>query len=298
MAEFIVGSQSFGINVSKIREFVTYQEDLLTQIPCVPPSVVGMFLLRNRTIPLIDLRIHLDMVSAEELSHQVIIVTEFNQRTNAFLCDEINKIHRISWNNIKPLSEFLAASNPPVTGSVNIEEREVMILDLERIIGEIFPDTVIGDAPMEGETQAAALESRQEAKLVLAEDSGVIRKSLTKYLAKVGYTGVEAFNNGKAAYDAILARVEETKASGGSIDTLLNVVVSDIEMPEMDGLTLCQRIKAEPDLSGIPVIMFSSLINEQMAKKCETVGADAYTSKPQTDELVQILDGFLLQKDA
>jgi two-component system chemotaxis response regulator CheV len=293
LAEFVLNSQHFGVNVAKIREFLPYGGVAVTKMPGSPSSVLGVFLVRGQGVPLIDLAAHLELGEAGPGSGQVVVITEFNNLTTAFIADKINRIHRLSWSEFKPLNQLLGMDSPQVTGSVNLDGREVLILDLEHIIGEIIPESVINY--QEKSFERPLLEQRREARIIFAEDSTIIRTQVSKILKKVGYVQVAAYGDGEAALQAVLELREKSRAESLDIGDLLNLVISDIEMPRLDGLTLCRKIKADLGLD-IPVIMFSSLINKQMAAKCRAVGADAFASKPETEKLISLVDRFCLNQ--
>ncbi len=295
VAEFNLCGQSFGVNVAKIREFIPFEGITVSKLPGRHPSVAGVFLLRGKSIPLVNLGQHLDLKQGDEVERKVVVVTEFNNMTTAYVADYINRIHRVSWSEFKPLSSMLADDSSCVVGSVNIEDREVLILDLEHIIGEIFPESIINyDERAFAETPK--IESRRAAKVFFAEDSGIIRQQVGKILRAVGYEQLTTFDNGQSALEAIEALKAKAEEEGKDISEYLNLLLTDIEMPQMDGLALCRRIKHDMGLK-IPVIVFSSLINEQMARKCERVGAEAYTAKPETERLIKLLDQYALGGD-
>ncbi len=288
IAEFELCSRRFGVNVAKVREFIPHTSINLNKLPGQPPSVGGLFLLRGKSIPLVDLETHLNLPRCESAGERVVVITEFNNLTTSFVADAINRIHRVSWNEFKPLSRFLADTSPVIIGSINLDGHEVLILDLEHIIGEIFPETVINynEETIEEKTKAR---NRADTKIYFAEDSPVIRHQVSKILRRIGFGEVVVFDNGLAAFEALGQIKERAEKEGKPLGDYVNVLLSDIEMPQMDGLTLCRRVKSELKLN-LPVIMFSSLINEQMARKCRQVGADAFTSKPETEKLIELID--------
>jgi two-component system chemotaxis response regulator CheV len=268
--------------------------------------VVGTFLVRGQTIPLIDLSVHLnrspDLSAAEQGgARQVVLVCEFNLCVNGFLVDGVNQIHRMSWKDIQPLSSVIGRYKPRFTGSFNIETREILIVDLEHIVAELDPEAGMSYTPRGDNAQVDAVagmslaERRAQQHLLMAEDSAIIRDSIVRLLTEAGYTWVSSFVDGEECYRAILALKGEWDASASPSKPFFDLLISDIEMPKMDGLTLCRRIKEDAALRSIPVIMFSSLITEQMACHCDQVGADGYISKPQISELMDMIDGFLLK---
>lgn len=179
-----------------------------------------------------------------------------------------------------------------VTGTIKVKDRVVIILDLEHLMMEFLPAKERDSA---AEYPVELLERRKQVRLIYAEDSGVIRKMMLKTLSSGGYSNVKSFEHGKAAYDYILELRQLVSVGGGTITDHVDCIITDIEMPQMDGLTLCKSIKEQSDGAAIPaVIVYSSLINEGMAKKCSSVGADAQVSKPHGDEILSVLDQLCL----
>ncbi len=296
--EYYLFGQSFGINVHKLREIVPYSEDVLTKLPESHPSMLGTVLLRGDTIPLINLAQHL----GKEIAHgktaangedgvslrPVILVCEFNEEVVAFLVHGVDQIHRLSWSQVKPMDQFFDTYRPRFTGTVTVAQRDILIVDMEHITYEIFGDGEhYEDSRTVDEDSSTSMEKKQtraEVKLFFAEDSAIIRQGIMRVLNKAGYVRSECFGDGLACWNAILQAREE-----GELPML---VVSDIEMPEMDGLALCRRIKEDAVLRQIKVVMYSSLINESMACKCDEVGADDYTSKPDVAKVVNLVDKY------
>ena len=290
IAEFVLCGQRFGVNVAKIREFIPFEGIEISEMPGRHSSVAGIFMLRGKAIPLVDLDKHLNLQRKEEqtTTPRVVVVTEFNGMTTAYVADHINRIHRISWTEFKPLDTVLLAKSSLVTGSVSLEGKEVLILDLEHIIGEIFPRSVI-NYNEEKFAEADKPTTRGDAKVVFAEDSAIIRQQVSKILKSVGYEDLKVYENGRTALEAVMAMKEQADAEGKDIKEFLTIILTDIEMPQMDGLTLCRKVKQDLKLD-IPVIIFSSLINEQMKAKCISVGADGFCSKPETEKVIELLD--------
>lgn len=296
--EFYVGNQALGINVQKLKEIISYDVETLTVIPESPPAMLGVLLMRGSTIPLIDLKEHLQQRERGELDGDVkpvVLVCEFNHRINGFKVDGVNQIHRISWGDVQPLADFIDQFRPRFTGSVNIEGREILILDLEYIVGEFDPESVLGKHnKSDVEENSPQLSTRrQEKKVLMAEDSTVIRSNLEKVLREAGFSDLEVFADGADCYQRILQLKQQADEANEDISQHLNMLISDIEMPKMDGLTLCRKLKEELNYKHIPVLLFSSLINPPMEVKCDSVGADGYASKPEITKLIKMMDQFL-----
>ena len=292
VAEFLLGGQSFGINGSKIKQLVPFDGITVTKPPYNHPSISGVFVFRGQTVPLIQLSAYLNISDIGQTERRVVVVTEFNEMTTAFVADVVNRIHRKAWDEFKPMDTYLSSKAPQILGSITIENREILVLDFEQIVGEIFPTTV-SNYDEAAFAEAPKLDSREDAVVFFAEDSYIIRTQLTKVLGSIGYAKLSAFENGSKCLDAIRKLKEEVESEGQSIVDRLQLVVTDIEMPQMDGMLLCRTIKKEID-PKLPVLMFSSLINEQVAKKCQEAGADAWVSKPQTDKLMALIDQLAL----
>lgn len=297
--EFFLGSQSFGINVHKLREIIPYEEEKTTLLPDSLPSVLGLFMVRGKTIPLIGLGKHLQRRELEPEApgaRRVVLVCEFNDQVNGFLVDGVNQIHRVCWKDVQPMSLYLDNYRPRFTGSIHIDQREILIVDLEHIIAEVDPDMGMAyDLVAPGAGQPDLLTLRGRVHLMVAEDSALIRGGILKVLTGAGYSHVSAFVDGEECYRAIRSLKARSQESGTPIQDLLQLVISDIEMPKMDGLTLCRKVKEELGLSEVRVLIFSSLVNEQMALKCQSVGADGWITKPQIPQLVELIDGLCLQ---
>ncbi len=296
--EFYVAGQPLGINVQKLKEIISYDESSLTVVPYTPDAMLGVLMMRGTTMPLIDLKEHLkqrDLEEAAEVTQPIVLVCEFNHRINGFKVDGVNQIHRVSWSDLQPLAPFIDQYRPRFTGSVNIEGREILILDLEYIVGEFDPESVLrGPVSSDSEqSQHDIAERRRDKKILMAEDSSVIRGGIKKILLEAGFNGLEVFVNGSDCYKRILDLKQLAEDAGGDLRDRLHLLISDIEMPKMDGLTLCRKVKEGLGYADIPVLLFSSLINPPMEVKCDSVGADGYASKPEIDKLIGMMDHFL-----
>ena len=296
--EFYVGSQPLGINVQKLKEIISFDESNLTVIPDSHPSMMGTLLLRGDTIPLIDLKKHLKQRhQAESLETQrpVVMVCEFNHRTNGFKVDGVNQIHRISWSNVEPIASILAKFEPRFTGSIHVGDREILLLDLEHIVGELDPDSVMDgkNSNSSNDGLEGPLHNRNNAKILMAEDSTIIRSGLEKVLKKAGFNNLEVFVDGEKCYQRILELKQQADAEQVDIRDHLRMVISDIEMPKMDGLTLCRKVKEQLGYKHLPVVLFSSLINPPMEVKCDSVGADNYAAKPEVAKLIALIDEYI-----
>ena len=286
--EFYLGEQGFGINIAKIAQIIPYDRSKLTVVPHGNPAFLGTLLWQGQTIPLIDLNVFL-RIDRQEVEHQIVLVTEFNGVRNGFLTDGVNRIHRISWQAISPMGALLDRYTSVCTGSIHIDGNDILLIDFEYIISSINPETSVSFR----RTTDTVESGRADRLVIFAEDSAFIRNTIADRLKKLGFTRLKVFENGQDACEHIrgLAGTAGRQSSEGN--SLPALVVTDIEMPKMDGLALCRTIKKELQLETVPVVLFSSLINEQMIFKCREVGADAYLTKPRVDELVEVMDRLL-----
>lgn len=281
---FRLGATPFGVNVAKVREIIQRVNTIF--IPYSPPAVEGSFKLREQVLTLINLGGHFGMQGEESKSGEgMIVIVEFNNCRCGILVDSVERIHRLKWDQINSPSQYLSDMNVPITGVANIEDRIVLIADFETIVGEILGV----EGAILPETKVTGLTSHKDAHIILADDSSVIRASLLRILRKSGYEDITVCSDGQQAWDML------EDARDGKIQQF-DLVLSDIEMPRMDGLHLTSRIKSDPQLKQIPVVLFSSLITEDNLRKGESVGADAQVSKPDGDEMINAIETCLAKR--
>lgn len=279
--EFMVDGNSYGINVAKIREIIPYQA--VTPVPNAHPSVEGIFMPRDVMITAIDLKNC--MQRGESDPSGLFIITNFNRLDIAFHVESVVGIHRVSWADIiKPDATISNSEDGVATGIVKINGKLVIILDFEKIVTDISPETGLKVADVE----ALGVRERCDVPIVIAEDSALLNKLIVESLTKAGYTNLTHTVNGKEAWDYI-----DSCRAKGDISKYVQCVITDIEMPVMDGHRLTKLIKETQGLSNIPVIIFSSLVNDEMRKKGEQLGANAQLSKPEIGRLVQTIDEVL-----
>jgi two-component system chemotaxis response regulator CheV len=295
VAEFFLGTQSYGVNVAKIKEFVPYSAVTVTRDINAPKAMAGVFMLRGELIPLIDLNIFLKIAAQESTDRKVILVTEFNNMITGFAVDGINQIHRLTWKDLKIINPVMKQHTHRLTGSVHKQDSDILILDLEHIISEIFPvqtELKHDKAEKEIHIDSNAYENRKTKKIIVADDSSVARDFIQHGLNTAGYLNTTIVDNGKAALEWIENEYNQAKSLNQTLLDHLDLIVTDIEMPEMDGLTLCKEVRGHFS-SDIPIIVFSSLITEQMSVKCQSVGATNFATKPNIGDLVSCMDTAL-----
>ena len=279
--EFTLGDNHYGINVAKIREILQYMP--VTPVPNTHPRVEGIFMPRDTMITVINLKNSLNLPQTDEKG--LFIITNFNKLNVAFHVDQVIGIHRVSWENIiKPDETLTGEHGGTATGVIKMNDRLIVILDFEAIVASISPQTGLRVNDID-EMEAR---DRSDATILIAEDSALLSKLITECLKKSGYTNLIVEENGQEAWDVIKAMQAK-----GDITKHLDCIITDIEMPLMDGHRLTKLVKSDSELRDIPVIIFSSLVNEEMRKKGEQLGADAQLTKPEIGKLVEAIDKLL-----
>lgn len=281
--EFTIGNNYYGINVAKIREILPYQP--VTPMPNAHKSIEGIFMPRDTMITVINLPKELGLTESADYSSDMMIITNFNKLNIAFHVHKVVGIHRVSWNDIiKPDHTINTTDSSIATGIIKIDGKLIVILDFESIVSEISPETGLKVS----EIDALGTRQRNESPILIAEDSALLSKLIIDSLHKAGYINVIKNDNGQEAWD----KLEEMKRKGTVLDEV-KCIITDIEMPVMDGHRLTKLVKSDDVLKQIPLIIFSSLVNEEMRIKGLSLGADAQLSKPEIGNLVRIIDGLI-----
>lgn len=283
--EFEVGGNTYGINVAKIREILPYQKPTL--VPNAHPSVEGIFMPRDTIITIVNLAKSLNISIPSDYENDMFIVTNFNNLHVGFHVNRVLGIHRVSWSDIsKPDATLNQAGKGVATGIIKLKEKLIIILDFEKIVADISPETSLKMSDIEHlETR-----KRNEIPILIAEDSPLLSTLIRDCLVKAGYTNITITMNGLEAWNML----NEYKATK-TIKQNVACVITDIEMPQMDGHRLTKLIKDDNQFNHIPVVIFSSLVNDEMRKKGAALGADAQLSKPEIGSLVNAMDLLLLK---
>lgn len=283
--EFTVDDQSFGINIAKVSEIMTYKP--VMPMPDTPPEFEGIFSPRDTVISVIDL--HKVLGKPDKLRvNDLLIICHFNQMDIGFHVSGVKGIQRISWEDIeKPPAVSHGSTAGIATGVAKIDGRIILILDFEKIVSDMNSNMGLDMNGLDNLDRPDR--AKAEKRIVIAEDSPFLNKLIVETLHSTGFTNLFPFSNGKEAWEFL------EKERDNSVDGCVNVdcVITDIEMPQMDGHHLTKRIKEDSKLKHIPVILFSSLINEQMYQKGLAVGADAQFSKPQIAKLIESLEKMI-----
>lgn len=278
--EFTVAGNHYGINVAKVREILPMTE--ITPVPNSHPCIEGIFMPRDTIITAINLVRALGFPEDENHKRNMLIITNFNNLNIAFDVEQVLGIHRVSWTDIvKPDSTVNAPGAGIATGIIKKLESLIIVLDFERIVEDICPETSLKMS----EIAELGERERNNIPVIVAEDSPMLQKLITDALFQAGYTNLHTYSNGQEAWDRLL----ELKKNNG-VDYGAKCIITDIEMPQMDGHRLIRLIRNDEALKHLPIIVFSSLINEDMKRKGESLGADAQITKPEIGQLVSCID--------
>ncbi len=278
----------YGVNVAKVREIIRLPH--LWKVLNSHPALPGMIKLRDKVITVVDLAVTLNK-PVGDLKADRIIVLEFNRLVVAILVHSVSRIYRISWEQVEP--PVKTASSNQVTGLVKMDNRIILVLDFEKIVGELYREYALNDdIALLPETIQTVDRSRFN--VLVADDSPFIRNTMCASLRAAGYNVIEA-ENGEEALNVVLERYEKSKQKGVSFREVLSLLITDIEMPKMDGLHLTSRIKKDETLKELPIIIFSSLASEDNIRKWQALGAAGILTKPDLPKLVALTDSLILK---
>lgn len=281
IVKFEVGVNTFGINVMKVREII--QPVDVTSVPQSHKDVEGMIKLRGEILPVISLYTFFG-VDAEGAKDDKYIVTEFNKRKIVFHVGSVSQIHRVSWEAIEKPTSLNQGMERHLTGIIKLEDTMIFLPDYEKIIYDIESASGVETYHVH---QEGFDERRAGKKLIIVEDSPLLMRLLTDELTEAGYSEIVTFENGKEAYDYVV----ELTDNGANLSDHIDMIISDIEMPKMDGHRLTKLLKDNPQSSDVPIMIFSSLITDDLRHRGEVVGADEQISKPEISELIKKVSG-------
>lgn len=280
--EFTVAGNHYGINVAKVLEIMPYQP--VTPIPNTHPFVEGLFMPRDQMISVINLRKCLGYEPDPDIPG-LLFITNFNNLNTAFHVDTVIGIHRVSWEDIHtPDSTISSDESGVATGVLKYDDKLIVILDFEKIVSNINPETGLKVSEMDN----YVARDRSASPIMIAEDSKLLMKLMEECLRKAGYTNLILNYNGQDAWN----KLKEWEDDGTVLDKV-HCIITDIEMPKMDGHRLTKLVKDDDTLKHIPVIIFSSLINDEIRRKGESLGADAQLTKPEIGQLVDAVDNLV-----
>ena len=279
--------ETYGINVFKVREVM--RTPPITVAPDMPPAVKGMVSLRGALVPVVDLAEYAGI--QPESPRDIMIVTEYNGRTQGFLVEAVDTILRLDWAQMRVPPAMLTANLGGLVTAVTelADGRLVMMLDVERVLAET--------AKTEDQYQFNAIQNlgRDDLTIVFADDSSVARNQIERTLNALGIKFIGAVN-GHMAWEELQKIAAAAEMSGRKVKDMVQLVLTDVEMPEMDGYILTKNIKSDPRFAGIPVIMHSSLSSMSNQQLGRSVGVDEYVPKFEPQRLAETLSRLLLGK--
>jgi two-component system, chemotaxis family, chemotaxis protein CheV len=269
----------FGMNVAKVMEVVE-SPNLENKSYAVNPCFLGTVPLRDLVLPVIDLSVWLGIERARH-AHENIIVTQFSNSVQGFLVSGVVEIHRLNWRELIPPGRFIRHMNTrSIIGMVETKDHFIQLLDLEHIVSDLNPQSA-------EENWRTGVKADTAYRALVADDSPTIRKMLEKNLTGANFQ-VTILDNGEEALNYLLELKAKAEADDAGIRQYLDIVVSDIEMPLLDGFTLTKRIKEDETLRELPVILYSSIITEELRHKGESVKADYQVSKPDLNRMAEM----------
>lgn len=282
--EFTINDNLYGINVAKVREILMSAP--VKHMPHAHPAVEGIFKPRDIIMTVVDLPYYLSGEVGEKDPKNLFIITNFNKMYIAFRVHTVVGISRISWKDIqKPDKTVSGGEDGVATGVAQCGSDLVTILDFEKIVAEIAPQTSI----QMSEIDKLGHRERNYSPILVAEDSILLSHMIEEALHKSGYTNVTMFPNGQELWDHLRGFRDDE----ANLKKNVAVIITDIEMPQMDGHRLTKLIKSDKVFGQIPVIIFSSLISEEMRIKGKELGANEQLSKPEIGRLVEIIDRLI-----
>lgn len=290
IVEFVICDELYGINVAKVREIIRYPNDIVA-IPNQHPSILGVINLRGQVVPIVNLPKHIGRELAVDPTTTRVIVSDFNTFTVGFIVDSVLRIHRLSWESIESPSEVISRGQGSVIAVTKIDDRVVLLLDFEKISSDINPQCGMKEVKEAKEFGEVGFD-RSSKTILLAEDSSFIRNMIVNHLNMAKYKSIPT-SDGKKAWDTLKAFADAPDFN--DIEDHVHLLISDIEMPQMDGLHLIHNVKTHPTLRRLPCIVFSSLITPEMSLKCKSVGANAQITKPEIAGLVKLIDQFVIK---
>lgn len=279
------GSQVYGINVFKVREVLQCPE--LTILPGSNPVVRGVAHIRSGTLPIMDMSMATGNAALPDLENTFVIITEYNGKTQGFLVAGVERIVNMNWEEIHPPPKGTGRDHY-LTAVTEVENQLVEIIDVEKILAEVSP---INEEISEGVVSDEVHEVAQQKRVLIVDDSKIARKQISRCLEHIGVE-VVALNDGKEAWEHLEGIVE----GGQKLSDQYMMLISDIEMPEMDGYTLTARIRSDNRMEGFHVVLHSSLSGVFNKAMVEKVGADNFIAKFDPDvlaeQVVQLIDGI------
>lgn len=274
----------YGVNVAKVREIIRLPQ--MSRVVNAKPGVEGMIKLRDKVITIINLATVLNKTTGDLVADRVVVL-EFNNLMVGVLVHSVSRIYRISWKNVEPPASSVHSDE--VTGLVKMEDRIILVLDFEKIVAELCSESALKPLELAMMERGEAGVDRAAKSILVADDSLFIRRTLCSGLRSAGYSVVEA-ENGAEAWKIVQEVMQKVSQDGGVFQDHISMIITDVEMPQMDGLHFTSLVRKEDSLKDLPLAIFSSLASEDNKRKWLGLGANCILTKPDLPKLVAVVD--------
>lgn len=289
LMEFTIAGESFGINVAKVTEIM--RSTKITPMTLSHPCIDGIIKPRDKIITIINLPRYLNMTENEDKTTDMFMLTNFENTNSAFVVHTVEGMHRVKWSDVeRPSSIIYGGNDSVITGTTKIDGRIITIIDFEKVLYDINPETGLQISEIRRLGERANITKP----VVIVEDSVFLRRMLLESLQTAGYENITEFDNGQDAWDYLCKCRDHCVENVNQIEHSVSIVITDIEMPRMDGHHLTKLIKGDSFLKKLPVIVFSSLIDDAQKQNGFSIGVDAHLTKPQIGLLVDTIDRYIL----
>ncbi len=282
-------SELFGLNVFKVRELLAVPP--LMDIPMSPKCMKGMANIRGRSVPVIDLKEFCGI--KDPTPPKILILTEYNNSVQGFLVHDVDNIIQLAWSEIKPPPPMVSNVDSSVLTAISEleDQRMLLIIDVEKILAEVLGP--IAQAQGKDLFEGASKDTLTDFTIFYADDSAIARAQVQAILDRMGASTMHA-KDGLEAWERLSALANQAEAEGVPLSSKIQAIITDVEMPGLDGFMLTKNVKQDPRFEGIPVIMHSSLSSDSNKRLGANCGADSYVAKLQPKELSDTLESYLL----
>ena len=289
LMEFTMAGNSFGINVAKVTE-------LMRRCPITPMThshhcIDGVYKPRGKIVTVINLPRYMQLPESENPEQDMLMLTNFDNVNAAFLVHTVEAMHQIKWSDVaRPSAIIYGGEDSVITGTTKIGDKLITIIDFEKVLYDINPETglQLSEVSIMGER------GRSEKPIVIVEDSVFLMKMILQAIEMAGFTNVTSFDNGQDAWEYLEESRDECIKNHMPIESKISILITDIEMPRMDVHHLTKLVKSDDMLKKVPVLVFSSLIDEAQKINGENIGVNAHLSKPQIGSLIKTIDDWIL----
>lgn len=288
--EFKIDEAWYGLNVAKVREIILMSKSI--KAANMHESVEGIFDHRGEVIPLINLSNWLDRPPSSTPEKDKIIICNINNTVFGFRVHHISRIHRVSWDQLESPQSIIASTSSAITGVIKQKSKLILMMDVERIINDIEP---IQELKIK-EIKNIHKIKRSLVKVFFADDSPMIRSIVESTFKKSGYSKIDISKNGKELLDKLLDIKKQCRKNSRKLESYINILITDIEMPQIDGMFLIRKIREDSTLNSLPIIVFSSISDKQIKMKTTKLGANHHVSKPKVEELIHTVDELIRLK--